>query len=245
MIKIEKILEKQRAWQAVSADDESLISAIASESFATSTDAIAILSENLREIGYTWVSSESIPVHGLEENIQRIEAKTGLSVPKILVEFWKIIGGISMVDLKTYQHVDFWGKYQIVAPKGFADGLHVDACNNEWAAYICHDYDDWKNFQRQDEFEKFLLSLSPDGFHKDNISGGMPYGVFAESSWKPIWQYFEWSGPKHPVTALADPPDFLSYLRTTILECAGFPALLGIPAFDTLKENLLEGVPIF
>ena len=245
MITVEKILEKQRAWQAVSADDESVINAMASESLAKCADAIAVLSEKLRDIGYIWVSSESIPVYDLEDNIQRIEAKTGLSMPKILIEFWKIIGGISFVDLETYQHVDFWGKHRIIAPKGFADGLHIDACNNEWVAYICQDYDDWKNYRRQDETETFLLSLSPDGFHKDNISGGMPYGVLAESSWKPIWQYFEWSGTMHPVTALANPPDFVSYLRTTILECAGFPALLGIPAFDTLKENLLEGVPIF
>ncbi len=245
MITIEKILEKQRAWQAISADDESAIRAMASESFAKCADGLTILSENLRKIGYTWVSSESIPVHELEENIQHIEVQTGLFVPKILVEFWKRVGGLSFVDLETYQHVGFWDKHQIIAPKGFADGLHVDACNKEWAAYICQDYEDWKTYQRQDASETFLLSLSPDGFHKDNISGGMPYGVFAESSWKPIWQYFEWSGTEHPVTAFADPPDFLSYLRTTILECAGFPALLGIPAFDTIKEKLLEGVPIF
>ena len=245
MITIEKILEKQRAWQAASADDKSLISAIVFESLAKCADAIAILSKNLGDIGYIWVSSESIPISELEENIQRIEAKTGVSMPKVLVEFWKMIGGVSFVDLETYQHVDFWGKHQIIAPKGFADGLHVDACNKEWTAYICQDYVDWKTDQRQDESEAFLLSLSPDGFHKDNISGGTPYGVFAESSWKPIWQYFEWSGTKHPVTALADPPDFLSYLRTTILECAGFPALLGTPAFDTIKEKLLEDVPIF
>jgi hypothetical protein len=218
---------------------------MASESLAKCADAVAILSENLRKIGYVWVSLESIAVNDLEKNIQRIETKTGLSVPKILVEFWRIVGGISFVDLETYQHIYFWDKRQIITPKGFADGLHVDACNNEWAAYICRDYDDWQNYQRQGESEEFLFSLSPDGFHKDNISGGMPYGVFAGSSWKPIWQYFEWSGTKHPVTTLADPPDFLSYLRTTILECAGFPALLGVPAFDALKEKLLQGVPIF
>lgn len=245
MITIEKILKIQRAWQEISANDEPVMHAMASDSLSKCVETIAALSANLRKIGYIWVSSESILPNELETNIQTIESTTGLSIPKILVEFWKIVGGISFIDLETYQHVDFWVKHNIIPPKGFADGLHIDPCNNEWVSYICQDYDDWKNYNRQDESEKFLVSLSPDGFHKDNISGGSPYGVFAETSWKPIWQYFEWSGRNHPVTALTDPPDFLSYLRTTLLECAGFPALLGVPAFDKLKEKLLEGVPIF
>jgi hypothetical protein len=73
----------------------------------------------------------------------------------------------------------------------------------------------------------------------------MPYGVFLGVSWRPIWQNFEWKGLKHPITALTNPPDFLSYLRTTILECAGFPAFLGVPAFDPIKKRLLQDVPVF
>jgi hypothetical protein len=244
MLDFEKILEKQRGWQAASIEDESELSAIALESLSKCADAIAILSENLRKIGYVWVSSEPIPANELEGNIRMIEKKTGLSIPKILVAFWKSVGGISFVDLERYRHVHFWHKHKITAPLGFADGLHVDACNREWASFICQDYEDWQD-EQQDEEEEFLLSLSPDGYHKDDISGGDPYGVFAESAWKPIWQYFEWSGAVKPVTALADPPDFLSYLRTTVLECAGFPGLLGIPAFESLRSQLLEDVPLF
>ncbi|HEU0292927.1 MAG TPA: hypothetical protein VFR47_09340 [Anaerolineales bacterium] len=245
MIEIDKILEKQRTWQEASADDESLMSAMALESLSKCADAITILSGNLRKIGYVWVSSEPIPVNEVEGSIRIIEAQTGLSIPKILVAFWKMIGGISFVDLEHYRHVGFWHKHKITAPQGFADGLHVDACSRGWAAYICEEYDDWQNDDQQDEAEPFLMSLSPDGYHKDNISGGEPYGVFTGSAWKPIWQYFEWSGGVKPVTALADPPDFLSYVRTTVLECAGFPGLLGIPAFDRLRDELLEDVPLF
>ena len=245
MIEIEKILEKQRAWQDAPTDDESVISAMALESLSKCTDAIVVLSQNLRKLGYIWVSSEPIPAPELEGNIRMIEEKTGLSIPKVLVAFWKIIGGISFVDLEHYRHIGFWYKLKITAPQGFADGLHVDTCSRGWASYICEEYEDWQNDDQQDEAGQFFLSLSPDGYHKDNISGGEPYGVFAESSWKPIWQYFEWSGVVKPVTALADPPDFLSYLRTTVLECAGFPGLLGIPAFDDLRNQLLEDVPLF
>lgn len=245
MIEIEKILETQRTWQEASAEDEALMSRMALESLSKCADAITVLSGNLRKIGYVWVSSEPIPVNEVDGSIRMIEAQTGLSIPKILVAFWKTIGGISFVDLEHYRHAGFWHKHKITAPQGFADGLHVDACSRGWAAYLCEEYEDWQNDDQQDEAEPFLVSLSPDGYHKDNISGGEPYGVFTESAWKPIWQYFEWSGAVKPVTALADPPDFLSYVRTTVLECAGFPGLLGIPAFDRLRDELLEDVPLF
>jgi hypothetical protein len=245
MITIDKILEKQRAWQAVSADDEPVIRAMAAASLAKCAEAVSILGQNLSGIGYPWVTTEPVPARELAENIQLIEGRTGLSIARVLVEFWKIIGGVSFVDLETYRHVGFWSDHQITAPGGFADGLHVDACSKEWAVSICQDFEDWKNYRRQDGSDRFLISLSPDGFHKDNISGGMPYGLWAGPSWKPIWRYFEWSGAKRPATAPPGPPDFLSYLRTTLLECAGFPALLGSPAFDTLREKLLEGVPVF
>jgi len=241
-MEIEKILEKQRAWQGAA---ERALSAMAIESLSGCAGAIAILSGNLRKIGYAWVSAEPIPANELEGSIRMIEANTGIVVPKILTAFWKIVGGVSFVDLEHYRHVDFWRKRQIAGPQGYADGLHVDACSRGWAAFVCQDYEDWQEDEDHDEAEGYLLSLSPDGYHKDNISGGDSYGVFAESSWKPAWQNFEWSGAAKPVTAIADPPDFLSYLRTAVLECAGFPGLLGVPAFDRLREELLEGVPLF
>jgi hypothetical protein len=222
-----------------------VVKAMALESLSKCADALTVLSENLRALGYRWVSLEHVPIDVLKGNIQTIETKTGLLIPEILVAFWERVGGISFVDLKDYQHVGFWDEQGIISPKGFADGLHIDPCNSEWTSFVCQDYAEWKDYYNQGETESFLLSLSPDGYHKDNISGGAPYGIFAESSWKPVWQNFEWSGAAYPVTALGGSPDFLSYLRTAILECAGFPALLGNLAFYPIKERLLQGVPLF
>jgi hypothetical protein len=242
---IEKALEYQIAWHALQADDEAAMQVAAQEALSRCAQAIAVLGENLKDIGYTWVSVEDIPADALERNAHVFEMTIGLSMPKILVAFWQLVGGVSLIDLVNYQHADFWEDHNIHPRNGFADGLHIEACSEEWIAFVCDEYLDWQENFAPDESEGFLLSLSPDGYHKDNISGGAPYGLLAESTWKPAWQNFEWPGERQPVTAIANPPDFLSYLRTTILECAGFPALLGIPAFEIIKEKLLQDVPIF
>lgn len=240
MTQITQILEHQRAWHA--AQDEAVLQTLAVPALAKCAEAIAVLQRNLKSLGYPWVAVERIPVAQLTSNVRYIETETGLAVPKLLVEFWKTVGGVSFVDLGHYRHVGFWANRKLVAPQGFTDGLHIDLCSAEWADYVCEEYAGW---QAADAADPFVISLAPDGLHKDNISGGDPYGVSVGSDWKPIWQNFEWPGAQRPQTALADPPDFLAYLRTTILECAGFPGLLGVSAFNPIREKLLQGVPVF
>lgn len=245
MTTIEKVLEAQRTWQEIPVDNEAAMKLIALESLSKCADALAVLGGNLKSFGYPWVSFEPFPAQELRRNIQTIETNTGLAIPGILAAFWERVGGISFLDLDNYRHVGFWQKQGVIPPNGFADGLHIDACSKGWANSICSDFIDWQEYFTRGDAEHFLFSLAPDGYHKDNISGGSPYGLYAGSSWKPVWQNFEWSGRTRPVTAPEDPPDFLSYLRTTILECAGFPALLGDPAFTPIKDRLLMNVPLF
>lgn len=245
MIEIEKVQETQRAWQAISPDDESAIQKMADKSLTGCAEAVVVLIENLKKIGYVWANSEQLKVDTIENNIQTLEKTMEMPVPQILVRFWKIIGGISLIDLDRYQHVEFWKEHKIAGPKYFCDGLYVDSCCDGWTASVCDDFVDWRDNSTPGGSEEFLLSLSPDGYHKDNTSGGSPYGIFPGNSWKPIWQYFEWSGVERPLSAPEGSTDFLSYLRTTILECAGFPAFFGVPGFDPIKERILRGVPIF
>jgi hypothetical protein len=242
-MELDDIIAAQKAWQAVS-DDDIAASKMASESLTRCADAIAVLSNNLHAIGYPWASTEPISLDALQRNIATIEKTIGLPVPKIIALFWEKIGGVSFVDLKKYRHVDFWESHKIRGPE-FCDGLYVDACNDAWASFICDDFLDWKESSSGEEDDAFLLSLSPDGYHKDDISGGESYGLYPGASWKAIWENFEWAGVRRPASALVDSPDFLSYLRTAILECAGFPGLAGAPAFDPVRDRLLQGVPVF
>jgi hypothetical protein len=245
MTRLNEILEAQSRWLSVEADDENFLSDLAHESLEKCAKAVSILMDNMRGIGYPWGTVERIPAAVLQRNIPIIEKTMEASVPRILILFWEKVGGVSLVDLEEYRHVGFWKELELAPPAGFCDGLHVDACSQEWTDFVCSDFVDWRDIYRTDEDKGFLLSLSPDGFHKDNISGGAPYGMHEGSSWKPVWENFEWTGIQRPVSAPDSQPDFLSYLRTTLLECAGFPGLYGMPGFEPIRERLLRGLPVF
>lgn len=237
------VLAKQQAWLALG-ENGTAVEIAAGEALAACARALSVLGENLKAAGYTWVTIEPLTPDIVHRNVKAIESATGLTVPKVLTCFWELVGGVSFIDLGNYRHPAYWKVRNIHGPNGFADGLYIEPCSDEWTVYTCEDYQDWASDPEQNSGE-YLFTLAPDGFHKDNISGGAPYGVFPGSTWKPAWQYFEWSGAIRPITALVDPPDFLAYLRTAVLECAGFPGLFGVPAFEPVRASLLEGVPLF
>jgi len=245
MIEFDKILAEQRSWQTVALVDDIVAQKMAKEAVSKCGDAIAMLRRNLNDIGYGWTSSERLPSGIVEKNILKIEKTIGLPVPQILVLFWKEVGGVSFVDLQNYQHVDFWREHKVSSPGSYCDGLYVEVCTDGWVSFIRDEFSIWNRESSADESSHFFLALSPDGYHKDNISGGAAYGLQVGLSWMPIWQNFEWRCRARPLTAPAGPLDFLSYLRSTILERAGFPGLSGLPGFNLIRDRLLKGVPLF
>jgi hypothetical protein len=245
MVEIEKIIDKQQAWQQVEQQDEATIRQFARDSLEQCKDALAILCQNLKGIGYDWADINRIQPEELSKNILTIQQTILQPIPPILKMFWEMVGAVSLVDLDNYRHVDFWKEHKIFSECNYCDGLHVDGCNSDWANFICDDFSDWKTYQQHGDDDRFLLSLSPDGFHKDNISGGASYGLYPGDSWNPIWQNYEWPGERLPLAGSKNPPDFLSYIRIVVLECAGFPAFLGVPAIEPVKKRLLEGVQVF
>ena len=242
MTDVEAILALQRQWLA--AGDPDSQRELASEALVHAADALHTLVSNLNATGYPWARIDRVNPSVLSTNIHRIEKVMGTAIPEVLVLFWELVGGVMLVDLENYRHVDYW-EAQGLHTAPFCDGLVVEPCSREWADYVCGDYLDWQGNWPADSPEPFLLSLSPDGYHKDNISGGAPYGLFFGEPWRPTWQYFEWPGTRRPLSAPPDPPDFLAYLRTTVLECAGFPGLLGQRAFEPFRDRLLQDMPLF
>jgi hypothetical protein len=82
--------------------------------------------------------------------------------------------------------------------------------------------------------EEIFVGLAPDDFHKDNVSGGDPYGL-------------ELPNPSADFFLMYTPYDlfFVPYLRHAILRWGGFPGLEGQRiAFEPL-EILVSDLELF
>ena len=244
MINAEAIVQAQRAWRTAVAvgDDEAQVAAAAA--LGGLGDAVRVLLENLAALGYPDVPGLIPPSKHIDVRLRKLGAKVG-AVPPILAAFWRSVGGVSLVDLEDYEHVDFWDAIGVAGPDGFCDGAHVHACRSEWVKFTVQDFIDQAEDPDVPPDGSYLLSLAPDGYHKDNISGGAAYGLDAGAGWLAPWRNFAWTGARRPDSAPPDPCDFLGYLRTSILECAGFPGLFGVGSFEPIRRRLLRHVEVF
>jgi hypothetical protein len=246
MIDPAMISKAQRAWRDAALADDATAASAAAPALEGLQRAATTLVANLRELGYPAVPGVIPPEPDLASRLRLLEATIGGAIPPTLVAFWQHVGGISLVDLDGYSHVEFWEARGILGPDGYCDGLHVDPCSASWTEFALRDFADLNEDPDLPPPEgPHLLSLAPDGYHKDNISGGMPYGIEVGGGWLAPWLNFSWTGRQRPTSAMLDPTDLLGYLRTSILECAGFPALFGVPSFEPIRERLLRNVEVF
>lgn len=207
----------------------------------TCRDALVTLEYRLADIDYPVKSLILDPDQGQADRMAQLEAHTRRTIPAVLKQLWDVIGGISFVDLDDYTHVDFWDGLGITGAKEFCDGVYVENCSPELLEYIMDDFD---AHQEDDAESEFIFTFAPDGYHKDDISGGPPYGLNA-GEWLPLVCNFEWTGYRRPESANSASIDFMGYLRTAILECGGFPGLIGHPKFEPIRMRLVEGLPAF
>jgi hypothetical protein len=91
----------------------------------------------------------------------------------------------------------------------------------------------------------FVWEFAPDALHKDNVSGGAPYGVVPGRGWAPVVTGLDWGKKRRPRTLPAGDVDLISYLRSCVLEGAAFPGLIPESGFASLRERLLQRVPLF
>lgn len=207
-------------------------------------EALDVLVARLDAMGYP-VDRMVEPCAGVDDLLAEL-SEVLPAVPPALVEVWRRIGGISLVDLGRYRHLAFWEEH--VGPEArthACDGVVVEgACDDEgWVGYLL------------DHLEGVLeagepptLPIAPDHLHKDDTSGGDPYelAVDGEDPWMAPLQGFAWVGPVRPASAPpGDQPDLVSYLRTALLECGGFPGLHGTAGYEPIRRALVAGLPVF
>jgi hypothetical protein len=145
----------------------------------------------------------------MRADCDELEDEAGL-LPLSLSTFWQEVGAIDLVGM------------HLAWPDGL-DPLVVDP--PEGALSFLYD--------EEDESEAMFAGLAPDDLHKDNISGGDPYGVRLPN---PAADFlFEYE--RHNLL-------FVPYLRLAILQWGGFPGLDGRgTAFEPLGGLIAELEP--
>lgn len=153
------------------------------------------------------------PDRKLEEKINIIETKAG-AFPLTLKVFWKTIGGICLIG-----HLNDWPEY--------SDQLVVGSIDDN-----LEELESWIEMKAEDDEFKdhpFMLYISPDDYHKDNVSGGQWYNIEL---------------PCYTVDAIVNDSStettFINYLRTAF-DSKGFPGCKKLPTeFDELFIRLLN-----
>jgi hypothetical protein len=142
----------------------------------------------------------------LQDAQSELEETAG-PLPLSLIAFWKEVGAVDLVGMGP----------------GWSDGLDplvVDPPEGA-LAWIENSYA---------EEEGVFAALAPDDLHKDNVSGGDPYGVLLP---QPAVDFIFENEP-HGL-------HFVPYLRLAILEWGGFPGLDGSGIdFEPLRELTLD-----
>ena len=140
------------------------------------------------------------PSNRMQADVEELEAETG-PLPLSLKAFWQEVGAIDLVGMHRS-----W-------PNGL-DPLVVDPPEGPLSGLGSYDDDDG------------FVSLAPDDFHKDNVSGGDPYGLTLPNPAADFMFMYE----RHELL-------FVPYLRLAVLQWGGFPGLDGTgTAFEPLEQ---------
>jgi hypothetical protein len=149
------------------------------------------------------------PSDEMQDAQMELEDTTG-PLPLSLTAFWNGVGAVDLVGM----HPDW--------PDGL-DPLVVDPPEGA-LAWIYDAYED----------EEAFAALAPDDLHKDNVSGGDPYGLTLP---QPAVD-FVFENEPHGL-------NFVDYLRLALLRWGGFPGLDGSGIdFEPLAE-LTQGLEAF
>jgi hypothetical protein len=152
------------------------------------------------------------PTDDMKSDQLELEVEVG-PLPISLVAFWNEVGAVDLVGM----HPDW------------PDGLDPLVVHPPIGA-LSSIYD----YVVEDEGSTQFGDLAPDDLHKDNISGGDPYGVDLPNPSAD----FIFRNERHGLR-------FVPYLRLAILDWGGFPGLEGERIrFDPLDE-LIKGLEKF
>jgi hypothetical protein len=185
-----------------------------------------LLKERLTALGWVALSGEMVgspsdrPFPGEAE----AEAVGATPFPVSIVAFWRVVGGLDFVwDYNRGRNApDIFGGLTIFQ----LDPLYV-----EGPSYLPYAAAEWRDRIDVGDTPKggpFRLGLAPDNYHKDNYSGGSPYGVTVpELCADPLF-----GGDDFQMR-------FTNYLRLSF-RWGGFPGLAVLPTSSVISKRVIE-----
>ncbi|MDT0529138.1 hypothetical protein RM555_09050 [Micromonospora sp. DSM 115977] len=162
---------------------------------------IETLVARLREQGYrfhendddqTPMDAYTPPGPKAEEHLYWLEQRLG-PLPMVLSSWIRIVGDVWLV-----------GTHPQWPSSAAADPLVLELAGSRYPdsdirEYFAEEIEAWQ----EDQDEPFLLPVAPDHFHKDNVSGGGPYGIllpdasadahFVGEAGMPLVAYLNWA----------------------------------------------------
>jgi hypothetical protein len=136
------------------------------------------------------------PTAAAAEHAAWLESRLG-PVPMTLLSWVRLVGDVWLV-----------GTHPQWAESAAADPLVIDAEGSRYPGEPIRDYfeesvEGWKEWSRREPAaDPFVLPLAPDRLHKQNVSGGAPFGVvvpdacadglFAADTTQPFVSYLNW-----------------------------------------------------
>ena len=156
-----------------------------------------------------------LPSDAIRADCAELETQAG-PLPLSLVAFWQEVGAVDLVGMHPA-----W-------PDGL-DPLVVDPPEGALAFLFDAEEDEGRS-----EGSKWFAGLAPDDLHKDNVSGGDPYGVHLPNPSADFTFFYE----RHGLL-------FVPYLRFAILDWGGFPGLDGRAIRFEPLADLVAGLEPF
>jgi hypothetical protein len=209
--------------------------AVASETMRRARHNVELLVQRLLYLGYRFDNPESAflpPISQVDKEIDALERHIG-PLPLSLRSWYQTVGHVDLTGWLPGTHKDRRKDWP-----GYPDPLVV--YGPSWEGFtesIVDDYDDrvkWGYIG-----DAFQIDIAPDYWHKENVSGGAPYGLavpgpLADAALLNEWHEttfvrylriaFAWGGFPglgRPATrfepAITPPPGFLEHLREGLL----------------------------
>ena len=232
---LDPVRAAQEHWTNLSTEDPAFADAVAS-AMKRCGHVAETLGARLQRMGFPVHPVRQPPLPDIDDRIATLERLSAGPLPPQLVAFWKVVGQLRFMESTDYAHVRFWSER---GTNGLTGAVVVAGLDDGDLEYLSDEIADWKEDEDEDPFE---IPLAPDDLHKDNISGGSPFVMTATSRWDEQFHFDGWNASTQTGVANCD---LVSYLRTALLECGGFPGLRGDPAFERVRADLVAGLEVF